>query len=290
MAENTCLIVGSRGILKSCTHYDPHPMSSTTFIRFMPPDTENAIIYLCADAVNTFVTNILPTRSKPFILVSGDSDRIIPQQVSTATELLENPLLIAWFAQNCMGDHPKLHRIPIGLDYHTLSEKRGHEWGPQASPAEQESELLGISRSSLPFWKRVHKCYGTFHFNWYASEQRKRAIDLIDPNVIDHQQSKMPRKHVWMMMSQYTFIPSPPGAGPDCHRTWEALVLGCIPIVRSSGLDPLFDGLPVWIVNDWTDITNDSMTQTIEKFRNFTFNPRLLHLQTWMNKITRLVQ
>jgi hypothetical protein len=33
----------------------------------------------------------------------------------------------------------------------------------------------------------------------------------------------------------YAFVASPYGGGPDCHRTWEALILGCIPIVKSSG-------------------------------------------------------
>jgi hypothetical protein len=276
--------------LKSCEYHSQNPVSSDTVVRFAVPDTPKAIIYICTGAINDFVTRILPTRSQSFILVSGDSDQIVPEGVETSKQLLENPLLIAWVAQNCLGNHPKLHRIPIGLDYHTLATYRGHHWGDHANPTEQESELLNLSRLSLPFWKRIHRCFGTFHFNWYASEERTRARDMIDPTVIDYQSEKMIRKHVWTVMTQYTFIPSPPGAGPDCHRTWEALVLGCIPIVKTSGLDPLFDGLPVWIVQDWTDITHESMAVAIEKFKNFTFNPRLLHLQTWVNKITRLIQ
>ena len=290
MSENHCLIVSSRGILKSCQYHELRPVSSDTVVRITTPDTPKAIIYICTGAINDFVNRILPSRTQPFVLVSGDSDQTVPEGVETSAQLLEHPLLIAWVAQNCMGGHPKLHRIPIGLDYHTLASYGGHPWGPTATPAQQESELLTLSRFSLPFWKRIHRCYGTFHFNWYASVERTRARDLIDPTVIDYQTEKMIRKNVWRMMTQYTFVPSPPGAGPDCHRTWEALVLGCIPIVKTSGLDPLFDGLPVWIIKDWTDITHESMAATMEKFKDFTFNPRLLHLQTWVNKITRLIQ
>ena len=46
---------------------------------------------------------------------------------------------------------------------------------------------------------------------------------------------------------KYKFILSPPGAGFDCHRTWEALYLGAIPIVKTSSLDPLYKDLPVVI-------------------------------------------
>ena len=44
---------------------------------------------------------------------------------------------------------------------------------------------------------------------------------------------------------------SPQGNGLDCHRTWEALILKTIPIVRTSSLDPLYEGLPVVVVHEW---------------------------------------
>jgi len=38
-------------------------------------------------------------------------------------------------------------------------------------------------------------------------------------------------------------------------RTWESLVLGNIVIVKRSSLDPLYEGLPVVIIDDWREIT-----------------------------------
>ena len=52
---------------------------------------------------------------------------------------------------------------------------------------------------------------------------------------------------------------SPHGNGLDCHRTWESLVLGNIVIVKRSSLDPLYEGLPVVIVDDWQQITRDNL-------------------------------
>lgn len=43
------------------------------------------------------------------------------------------------------------------------------------------------------------------------------------------------------------------GNGLDCHRTWEALLLGCIVVTKRSSLDSLFDGLPVVLVDDWSE-------------------------------------
>ena len=58
-------------------------------------------------------------------------------------------------------------------------------------------------------------------------------------------------------MIKYRFIISPHGNGLDCHRTWEALALGCYPIIKSSPLDCMFEGLPVIIVNNWNEVTPD---------------------------------
>ena len=58
-----------------------------------------------------------------------------------------------------------------------------------------------------------------------------------------------------MTLGQHRFVLSPRGNGLDAHRTWEALLVGTIPIVRSSALNPLYERLPVLIVRDWSDVT-----------------------------------
>ena len=62
------------------------------------------------------------------------------------------------------------------------------------------------------------------------------------------------------------------GHGMDCHRTWEALILGCIVIVKKSVLDVLYEDLPVLIVDNWSDITKELLDTTIENFKTKNFN------------------
>jgi hypothetical protein len=50
------------------------------------------------------------------------------------------------------------------------------------------------------------------------------------------------------------FVISPPGNGPDCHRTWEALYLGAVPIVLRESWPFSHVELPVIIVDDWEEI------------------------------------
>lgn len=45
------------------------------------------------------------------------------------------------------------------------------------------------------------------------------------------------------------------GMGMDCHRTYEVLALGSIPIVRRSPVTPLFESMAVAVVDSWDEVT-----------------------------------
>ena len=84
-------------------------------------------------------------------------------------------------------------------------------------------------------------------------------------------------------MIQYKYVISPHGNGLDCHRTWEALVLGCIPIMKSSPLDPLFEGLPVLIVKEWSDIRQE----LLDNFQGNNSNLEKLELSYWIQEFNK---
>ena len=67
-------------------------------------------------------------------------------------------------------------------------------------------------------------------------------------------------------MAQSKFVLSPEGAGIDSHRTWEALLMGCYPIVLSSTLNPLYEDLPVVVVSNWNEITEEFLKKKKEEF------------------------
>jgi len=65
-------------------------------------------------------------------------------------------------------------------------------------------------------------------------------------------------------------------------------MLGCIVIVKKSVLDTLYKDLPVLIVNDWGEITQELLNKTIEKFKNTEFNLEKITLKYWVDKIKSL--
>jgi hypothetical protein len=61
--------------------------------------------------------------------------------------------------------------------------------------------------------------------------------------------------------------------------------MGCIPIVKPMGTNSLYENLPVLIVNDWSEINENLLIETIEKFKNVTINYNKLTLSYWTNQI-----
>lgn len=167
----------------------------------------------------------------------------------------------------------KLRQIPIGMDYHTISANPRHPWvsatNEGTTPIEQEAILNQQIRSSMtPFYKRKIRIYSNVMLCPDRFNDRIDAIRMIPSVLISQQSSFLSRTQTWKNMTEYAFVLSPFGNGMDCHRTWEALLCGCIPIVRSSVFDEMFEGLPVLIVKNWSDISLPLLVTTISEFKD----------------------
>ena len=270
MDEASCQYVGSRGILKSCDHRSLFPTSSITFVDFhinLDNMKDGDTIYICSSALFDFVSRVLPNIRTRFILVSGDSDSQIPSQSLTDAafnQLINDDRLIVWFSQNLVYSpklFPKLQYLPIGLDYHTMS-NGDHYWGRQSSPKIQEELLIMVANKAPPLIERKPMAYSTFHFQIHRGG-RQQAYDQIPKDLVYYEPTQTTRLISWKKQSEYAFVVSPPGEGLDCHRTWEALCLGCIPIMISTPLDNMFEGLPVLIVKSWSDVTRELLNLSL---------------------------
>jgi hypothetical protein len=297
MTENNNIFVSSRGILKSCDFYSLTPYSSITqLLNYLPLENiktiKNPSIYICTSAILHFINSMLPLIDFSFILVSGDCDETIPQEILNNIDFLKlvnDTRLIHWFCQNMTIDHRKVTRIPIGLDYHTLTVRP--LWGPLSSSDHQEKMLLMIKDKSLPFWNRNIKCYANFHFTMDTKlgYDRKDAVKAMNKELIYYEEKPVSRLITWNKQKDYAFVICPHGGGLDCHRNWEALCLGCIPIVKTSSIDNLYNDLPVLIVKEWQVITNELLNDTISTFKakieNNEFNIEKLKLSYWLQLI-----
>jgi hypothetical protein len=74
----------------------------------------------------------------------------------------------------------------------------------------------------------------------------------------------------------------------DCHRTWEALALGCIPIVKRSAFSDLFQNLPVLIVDDWGNIDLEMLIDFHALNQHTHLNMQELTMHHWADRISKL--
>lgn len=292
MNESNCQYVSSRGILKSCDKHNKDPQSSS---RHIDPDLfdnlqDYDIVHVCSWlTITIFIKNFVPKLTRKIIMVTNDSDMDAPifeKPVGKGDEIakeeirqfLDSDLCVHWFTQNCTLDHPKVSPIPIGMDYHTFSR--------QISYNDQEKMIMNIASSSTPFHEREIKCYSNSHFNIhykYYTQERIDCIQQVPKHLVVYEPRLVPRIQTWNNQSRFAFVLSPAGGGIDCHRTWEALILGCIPVIKRFNVpnDKLYEDLPVLLIDKWSDITDELLKQTIESFKQKTFNYNKLKLKYW---------
>jgi len=291
--------VNSRSILFACDVYPENPQSSitnTAYLDSIPqklsafqnssPTSSSPTIYVASDGIAYFAENVLGMISAPFILVTGDSD--LPINISTLGQsleiLLSSPKLLRWYAQNKDMQHPKIQSLPIGINIHNLW-SNPLEWGGGfILPAMQELQLKTIAEKALPFTHRTPKIFCNWHFSIDRAD-RKQCLDQIGHALCCFQDKPLPMAQTWELQSQFQYVLSPHGAGLDCHRTWEALCIGSIPIVKTSPINYLFEDLPVLIVNEWKDVTKELLEKTVLEFSTRKFNYYKLKLGYWMDKI-----
>jgi hypothetical protein len=194
-----------------------------------------------------FVRAALPTARRPFALITTDGDASVPSDLreETVRSLLDCPWLVSWHTQNLdRGTHPKLAPFPIGLDLHTR---------PRWCSARRLAAGLGRLRDRRSAPSGALRVFCDLGVSLASPERRHAVRALRGCRHVDFQLERVPQRAIWRRYASYPFALSTAGNGLDCHRTWELLYLGTIVITRTSALDPLFEGLPVAIVEDWRE-------------------------------------
>lgn len=284
------MYVASRSILSICDHKINNPESESTRLPSTYPSKYGETIYIHPTALTNFINNYLPNIKFPFVLISGDSDTTVPTDVQTQSDIILNhPLLLCWYSQNCTKPDEKLKQLPIGIDFHTLIKRNlnklkvfyftKYRYHTLKSQEEEITNLVKLKN------ERKNLCYANFHFllNTRYANDRSDAIKMIPKNLVYYEPIRVNRSQSWKTMVNYKYVISPHGNGLDCHRTWESIALGCIPILKSSPLDTMFEGLPVLIVKEWSDVTAE-LLNTYQPINTNTDKIMLSYWEGLLNK------
>lgn len=171
------------------------------------------------------------------------------------------PFVLKVFAVNC--ESPSATPIPLGFrDHQFATHTLLHQIRNEPSVERTIPVLLNFLIATNPversaafdYFKDKPFCHSDPEYIHMAYE---KSLTFGDKTV--HQK----RIEFYRSLNRSRFAICPPGNGKDTHRVYECIWFGVIPIVKTSFLDKIYRQLPVWIVNDWSDVTEDKVSKYI---------------------------
>jgi len=287
--------------------YDPHKDFKLT----VP-----SLVFLHFPHFNAFGA-IVDSLEYDVVLVSNNNhDRMIPYSTSDqeANEraaymrILQNPKVISWYGVNVVALHPKLKHLPLGnkwnwrsTDYHSEDGHKGPMVAILAKLAADPAANFELQRTNLLFAQMTVESSDNAQYAPSKGHRRvaveaakfatrlPKSVQPIETRICANTPQHVTafESYLWTMR-QYKFVLSPVGGGIDCHRTWEALMMGAIPVVESiAGLNPIFEGLPVLIVEDWRVLNETFLNEAYAAMRGKQYQWEKLFAPYYVEKMLK---
>ena len=238
-------------------------------VTFDPADVKAGDIIFVRD-VGTFFKTLHPEIKHPYVMVTAGEyrDAVKPKFL----KYLDDEKIIAWFSVHaCEKSHEKFHPIPLGI----FQDKKYYK--PRAELTKLFASLRNAPKQGL--------LYMNFGDIRGKKPERAEVIELLAEKPFCFKGERLPFLDYMKEMSKFKFSLSPRGYAPDTYRTWEAMLVGSIPVVRTSQLDSLYSDLPVLIINDWDEVTEEFLERKYAEMTPKKYNIKKLFAEYWIEKI-----
>jgi hypothetical protein len=170
------------------------------------------------------------------------------------------------------------------MDYHTMWQTPNF-WGiGKQSPVAQEQALLKVLNRAKDFNRRISGGYCNWHFQQNRGD-RVECLSEINRSICYFEKYPLPRMTSWSRQADFMFVVSPEGMGIDCHRTWEAILLGCIPVMKKNGISSLFRDLPVIELSRWNEFQPNRLLTESQRCMEEKYDYSSVFLNYWKAKI-----
>jgi hypothetical protein len=203
---------------------------------------EGSIVFVKTEMVHAWFEKMHPLVKARYKLITHNSDACIGEREASYID----GKIIHWFAQNNTFKHEKITPIPIGLE--------NAHWFMSGWTL---MKMLRKLRSSS-IGKNGRILFG-FNVGTNPTERTAALSALRTSPHADEAKGWLKLPDYFKLLNEYSYVASPKGNGPDCHRTWEALLLGVAPITtRSVGVDYFVSlGLPIAALDDWQQLDSE---------------------------------
>lgn len=245
-------------------------IANYVYDQFLDFDPKNVmygdIVFVRNNQLRDYFSDIHPNIDHPYVLLSGNADK----PAGSDFDKYIDEKILHWYAGNVDFKNPKVSLLPIGIQNFVSGEDRNFTDSINTEFTERKNRIL----------------YG---FTVDLSTERRIALDHLSKSKLSDKVS-LPRSQYYSELKKYKYVASPSGGGIDCHRTWEALYFGTIPIIRNGVYAEylLKLDLPILVINDWSDIENltpEFLEDFYEKNKNRFVNPKM-YLDNWYKEFS----
>lgn len=213
--------------------------------------------------VKDFFTKIHPFIPVKYILITHNNDADTPGKYYP---FLDDDKIIAWFCDNYDGyKHPKIHPIAMGI--------ANYCWG-----SGNVYSINKVIRQKFPKIHLVHMNFST----WTYPKERGMVLNKFSGAPFVYFTGQKNFYEYYCDAASAKFSIAPRGNALDTHRIWECLLVGTIPIVKTSSLDSLYEDLPILIVQDWDQVTEEFLNEKYVEMKSKSYNMKKIWMDYWV--------
>ena len=195
------------------------------------------VIFLPLHLLSNLVDSIDSTDVAQGIFILHNGDELDESAVLRLSQQAGSVFSVNWIGSKAIATP-----IPIGVENRHWNINGRHELMSGLNPAllprltrkDREVAVLGAFSSS------TNPAMREGVLNAFAGVPGSRLLT----------KRVQPRTY-WSLLARSLFVISPPGNGPDCHRTWEAMYSGAIPIVLEDAWPFKNEPFPALTVQNW---------------------------------------
>lgn len=221
------------------------------------------IIFCYGHDTSRLLTNIDKINYNFKLLTHNSDIGILPEY----NHYVNSNKIIKWFGQNNFLSNSKIVSIPIGI-------------ARQKYPHGDIKLLSSISQQNFKKCNNVYK-----NFSAETNFNERIFIDTITTSNGIPMAAKCSQYEYLKAIAESNFVISPPGNGIDCHRIWECLYLGAIPVVKYHTVLEQFKHLPILFIDSWDEVTPDFLSSKLYMREAFNIKLETLSFNYWRDLI-----
>ena len=195
-----------------------------------------------------------------------------------------------WYAQNKNFKSSLLRGIPIGLENMALRVNSASQFGRFSSqPPQGLDKAIYINKLAHSKKEAGKFAYLNVNPNTFPSERIPVLNTFAREGWVTFE-AGLNWKDYYKRIASHKFVFSPRGNGTDCHRTWEALYLRTIPIIKKSEPMNEFKNLPILFVDNWDSVTYNFLCEKYEEMSSRSFDLSEMKISFWEKLIEKECQ